>query len=127
MVRISANPRTMVTLRYLMSWFLDKGRTTNPYLGTLSRDETAADLRRLFEPFGKANAVNVIKGKSSGVSKGFGLLETPAREEAAAASTDLYRQPFRRKLMAISRIPPPAQGSKTAMVNLDGDDSRRSR
>ncbi len=78
----------------------------NLYLGNLSRDVTEADLRQLFEPFGKIDAVNVIKDKFSGVSKGFGFIEMPVKEEAEAAIKALHRQPFKGQSMDITEARP---------------------
>jgi RNA recognition motif-containing protein len=78
----------------------------NLYLGNLSRDVTEADLRQLFEPFGKINSVSVIKDKFSGVSKGFGFIEMPVKEEAEAAIKALHRQQFKGQSMDISEARP---------------------
>src|SRR5512135_1351992 len=78
----------------------------NLYLGNLSRDVTEADLRELFEPFGKIDSLNVIKDKFSGVSKGFGFIEMPVKEEAEAAIKALHRQPFKGQSMDITEARP---------------------
>ncbi len=78
----------------------------NLYLGNLSRDVTEADLRQLFEPFGKIDSISVIKDKFSGVSKGFGFIEMPVKEEAEAAIKALHRQPFKGQSMDITEARP---------------------
>ncbi len=78
----------------------------NLYLGNLSRDVTEADLRELFEPFGRIDAVSVIKDKFSGVSKGFGFIEMPVKEEAEAAIKALHRQPLKGQSMDITEARP---------------------
>ena len=57
----------------------------NIYVGNLSSDVTGDDLRQAFEAFGKVESANVIMDKFSGESKGFGFVEMPSKEEAAAA------------------------------------------
>jgi RNA recognition motif-containing protein len=60
----------------------------------------------LFAPFGKIDAVSVIKDKFSGVSKGFGFIEMPVKEEAEAAIKALHRQPFKGQSMDITEARP---------------------
>ena len=97
----------------------------NLYLGNLSRDVTEADLRQLFEPFGKIDSVNVIKDKFSGVSKGFGFIEMPVKEEAEAAIKALHRQPFKGQSMDISEARP-REDRKPRHGGRDGGGRRRS-
>ncbi len=61
----------------------------NIYIGNLSRDVTEDDLREAFQAYGKIDSVSVIKDKFSGVSKGFGFIEMPVKEEAEAAISAL--------------------------------------
>ncbi len=78
----------------------------NLYLGNLARNVTEADLRELFQPFGTIESVSVIKDKFSGVSKGFGFIEMPVKEEAEAAIKALHRQPFKGQSMDITEARP---------------------
>jgi RNA recognition motif-containing protein len=48
----------------------------NIYVGNLSFDVTEADLQHAFEAFGTVAPFNVMKGKFSGQSKGFGFVKT---------------------------------------------------
>ena len=57
----------------------------NIYVGNLSFDATADDLRSAFEAFGKVDAVNIIMDRDSHRSKGFGFVEMSTDEEAAKA------------------------------------------
>jgi RNA recognition motif-containing protein len=57
----------------------------NIYVGNLSSDVTGDDLRQAFGAFGQVESANVITDKFSGESKGFGFVEMPSKEEAAAA------------------------------------------
>jgi RNA recognition motif-containing protein len=96
----------------------------NLYLGNLSRDATESDLRQLFEPFGKIDALRVVKDKFSGVSKGFGFIEMPVKEEAEAAIKALHRQPFKGQSMDITEARPHEQG-KRGHGGRDGGGRRR--
>lgn len=84
----------------------------NLYLGNLMRDVTEADLRQLFEPFGKIDKVSVIKDKFSGVSKGFGFIEMPVKEEAEAAIKALHMKPFKGQTMDITEARPRDSGKR---------------
>ena len=57
----------------------------NIYVGNLSPDTTGDDLRQAFEAFGQVESANVITDKFSGESRGFGFVQMPSKEEAAAA------------------------------------------
>ena len=61
----------------------------NIYVGNLSSDVTGDDLRQAFEAFGQVESANVIMDKFSGESKGFGFVEMPSKDEAAAAITGM--------------------------------------
>jgi RNA recognition motif-containing protein len=87
---------------------------------------TEADLRQLFEPFGTIDKVSVIKDKFSGVSKGFGFIEMPAKAEAEAAIKALHRQPFKGQSMDITEARP-RDDRKRDHRGRSGGDMRRSR
>jgi RNA recognition motif-containing protein len=57
----------------------------NIYVGNLARDVTEEQLKQAFEAFGQVGTVSVIKDKFSGESRGFGFVEMPSKDEAAAA------------------------------------------
>ena len=57
----------------------------NLYVGNISRDVTEDDLRQAFAAFGTVDTVAIIKDKFSGVSKGFGFVEMPAKEIGRAS------------------------------------------
>jgi RNA recognition motif-containing protein len=98
----------------------------NLFLGNLSRDVTEAELRQLFEPFGKIDKVTVVKDKFSGVSKGFGFIEMPVKEEAEAAITALHRKPFKGQSMDITEARP-REERKRSHGGRNGGGMRRSR
>lgn len=78
----------------------------NLFIGNLSRDVTDADLRELFEPFGKLTSVTVIKDKFSGASKGFGFVEMAVKAEAEAAIAALHRKPLKGQSLDITEARP---------------------
>jgi len=64
----------------------------NIYVGNLSYQTTEAELRQAFEAFGEVASVTIIMDKFSGRSRGFGFVEMPVQEEAAAAINGLNGQ-----------------------------------
>ena len=57
----------------------------NLYVGNLPYRMTEDALRQEFEQYGQVASCTIIKDKATGQSKGFGFLEMPEHEEAAAA------------------------------------------
>jgi len=55
------------------------------YVGNLASDVSDEDLQKFFESYGQVESANVIKDKFSGESRGFGFVEMPSKDEAAAA------------------------------------------
>jgi RNA recognition motif-containing protein len=57
----------------------------NIYVGNLAREATEEQVRQAFGAFGQVSTVSIIKDKFSGEPRGFGFVEMPSKEEAAAA------------------------------------------
>ena len=55
----------------------------------LARSTTEAELRELFEAYGKVQSCNLVMDKKVGISKGFGFVEMPKQGEAKAAMKSL--------------------------------------
>ena len=55
------------------------------YVGNLSKSTTEAELKALFEQAGKVAAVEVIKERGTGQSKGFGFITMTDQAEAEKA------------------------------------------
>ena len=62
---------------------------TKIYVGNLSYDTTEDELRELFAQAGTVNAVDLIKDRDSGSSKGFAFVTMNSQEEANAAIEQL--------------------------------------
>ncbi len=54
----------------------------NIYVGNLTHDVNASELKAAFSEYGEVSSANVIKDKHSGRSKGFGFVEMPNDSEA---------------------------------------------
>jgi len=86
-----------------------KENRMNIYVGNLSNDITEEDLRQVFEEFGQVASAIVIKDKFSGESRGFGFVEMPSKEEAAAAIAGLQERDLKgRKINVNEARPRPA-------------------
>ena len=58
---------------------------TNIYVGNLSFDATEEDIRQAFAEYGDVQAVNIIKDRETGRSRGFAFVEMPDGEQAKEA------------------------------------------
>lgn len=66
----------------------------NIYTGNLSQAMTEDDLKTAFEVYGKVKAVNIIKDRDTGRSKGFGFVEMYDNSEACSAIIGLHNKGF---------------------------------
>jgi len=76
------------------------------YVGNLSFDVTADELRTEFTAFGKVDSVDVIMDKFSGRSKGFAFVEMPAISEGQAAINSLNGKVLKERTMNVSAARP---------------------
>jgi len=81
----------------------------NMHVGNLAYNVTEDDLRTLFSSFGEVSAVNIIKEKFSGQSKGFGFVDMPNNSEADKAMKGLNGTRLKDQLIKVSQAKPPAK------------------
>jgi RNA recognition motif-containing protein len=62
----------------------------NIYVGNISFNATADDVRQVFERYGTVGKVTVITDRETGRSRGFGFVEMPNATEAKAAIEALH-------------------------------------
>ena len=55
----------------------------------LPRSVTEAEVREMFEAYGRVQSCNLVMDKQTGTSKGFGFVEMPRPGEAKAAMKNL--------------------------------------
>jgi len=84
----------------------------NIYVGNLSHDVTDEDLRQEFETFGQVESATVIKDKFSGESRGFGFVEMPSKEEAAAAISGLEERELKGRKISVNEAKPRPAGGR---------------
>jgi len=61
----------------------------NIYVGNISRESSENEVQKAFEEYGEVTSVKLIKDKFTGMSKGFGFIEMPKKEEADKAIKNL--------------------------------------
>ena len=76
------------------------------YVGNLSKDTTEDDLRPSFEEFGQIDSVTIMKDKFSGVSKGFGFVDIPSKEEGLSAIEGLNNKELNGKSLQVNEARP---------------------
>jgi RNA recognition motif-containing protein len=64
----------------------------NIYVGNISRESSENEIKQAFEEYGEVTSINLIKDKFTGVSKGFGFVEMPNKEQADEAIKNLDGQ-----------------------------------
>jgi cold-inducible RNA-binding protein len=62
---------------------------TSIYVGNLAHQATEDDLQQAFSEFGAVSAVNIIKDRETGRSRGFAFVEMPDGGEASNAIKEL--------------------------------------
>ena len=78
----------------------------NIYVGNLSQETTAEDLRYAFEGFGQVAGATIIRHKASGRSRGFGFVEMPNEAEAHAAIRGFNGKEFKGQTIIVDKARP---------------------
>ena len=81
----------------------------NIYVGNLAYNVTEDDLRTLFSDFGEVSAVNIVKERPSGQSKGFGFVEMLNNSEADKAMKALNGCKIKDQFIKLSQAKPPTK------------------
>ena len=85
---------------------------TRLFIGNLSFQATAEDVRELFQHAGTVGAVRIITDQFTGRSRGFGFVEMATREEAAEAIKMLNGRLFRDRDLVVDEARPQPQRSR---------------
>ncbi len=78
------------------------------YVGNLSYDMTAEELREAFEQHGEVANAKVIMDRETGRSKGFGFVEMPNASEGEAAIAELNGAMLRGRTARVNEARPRA-------------------
>ncbi len=81
----------------------------NIYVGNIPRQATEDDVRALFEPFGKIMAINIIKDKFSGESRGFGFVDMSKKSEGEAAIEALNGKDLMGQTLTVNEARPKSE------------------
>jgi RNA recognition motif-containing protein len=76
------------------------------YVGNLSKDTTEEDLRPAFEAFGKIDSITIMMDKYSGLSKGFGFIDIPSKEDGLSAIEGLNNTEINGKMLQVNEARP---------------------
>ena len=82
----------------------------NIYVGNLPWEITEEDLRKAFEEFGQVASATIIKDKFTNKPRGFGFVEMPEKEEAAAAIKALNGKELKGRPMKVNEAKPKTEG-----------------
>ncbi len=80
------------------------------YVGNLSFQATADDVRTLFATYGEVRDVNLVTDRYTGRSRGFAFVEMVSEEAAGKAREALNGQPFQERNLTIDWARPEGQG-----------------
>ena len=78
----------------------------NIYVGNLSFEVSADNLRQAFEAFGQVSSARIVKDKYSGQPRGFGFVEMPDRAMAQAAIENLNGKELLGRQMNVNEARP---------------------
>jgi RNA recognition motif-containing protein len=81
----------------------------NIHVSNLAYNVTEDDLKALFSDFGEVSAVNIVKERSSGQSRGFGFVEMLNNSEADKAMKALNGAKIKDQFIKLSQAKPPAK------------------
>ena len=78
----------------------------NLYIGNLSYQTTADDLREAFGQYGTVTRAQVVADRETGRSRGFGFVEMDNDAEAQKAIDELNGKPFRGRPLTVNEARP---------------------
>jgi RNA recognition motif-containing protein len=78
----------------------------NIYVGNLSYEATEDALRESFQQFGSVSAVNIIKDRETGRSRGFAFVEMPNDDEGRAAIEGLNLKKIAGRAVTVNEARP---------------------
>jgi RNA recognition motif-containing protein len=94
----------------------------NIYVGNISRESSENEIKTAFEEYGEVTSVNIIKDKFTGMSKGFGFVEMPNKEEADNAIKNLDGQRINGRALNVAEARPRTENRRDSR---SGGNSRR--
>ncbi len=89
----------------------------NVYVGNLSFQITAGELRNLFEKYGKVDQVSVPRDTATGRARGFAFVEMQDEDSAAAAIRALNGSELQGRTLVVNKARPRAARADTGRGN----------
>lgn len=74
---------------------------TSIFVGNLSYDASEADLRQVFERYGKVAGVRIVTDSATGRSRGFGFVDMPRLDDADEAVNRLNNTTLRGRPISV--------------------------
>jgi RNA recognition motif-containing protein len=93
----------------------------NIYVGNLPWEIQEEDLRKSFEEFGQVASATIIKDKFTNKPRGFGFVEMPEKEEAAAAIKALNGKELKGRPMKVNEAKPKTEGGNRERDRFGGN------
>ena len=97
------------------------------YIGNMSYDVHAEDLREAFGEFGDVDSADIIVDKSNGRSKGFGFVEMPNKAAAQAAIAGLNGKELKGRAIMVNEAKPKTKNNDSRGGNKSGRGGQGSR
>jgi len=78
----------------------------NIYVGNLSRELSENELLEAFQAYGEVSSAKIIVDRDTGVSRGFGFVEMPNKEEAESAINGLNGKELKGRNLVVNEARP---------------------
>ena len=91
----------------------------NIYIGNLSSEVSAENLRQAFEAFGQVSSARIVKDKYNGQPRGFGFVEMPGQVQAQTAIKSLNGKDLLGKQINVSEARARADQGRTGGGRMD--------
>jgi cold-inducible RNA-binding protein len=82
----------------------------NIYVGNLPHETTETELKDAFQAYGEVSTINIIKDRFSGEPRGFGFVEMPSKEQAAAAIAEMNGKQLHGRALTVNEAKPKTEG-----------------
>jgi RNA recognition motif-containing protein len=100
---------------------------TKLYVGNMSYDTTEADLRTMFSEAGTVEAVDIIKDRDSGRSKGFAFVTMNSQVEAEKAISMFNEKSVNERALTVNIARPREERPRTGGGSYSGGTTHRKR
>lgn len=89
----------------------------NIFVGNISRESSDVELKKAFEECGEVTSCKIILDKETGISKGFGFIEMPNKEEAEKAIKKLNGFNIKGRAISVAAARPKTENKPVRNYN----------